>query len=148
MYPGHWAQVKPDDIAVVNTVDGTTLSWAELNARSNQVAHFLRAQGLDTGGHVALFMENHLDYFVIAWATFRSGLYLTCINRYLTSEEAAYIINDSNSKVLFASAELQTTVELPALLEDCPHLEFQRTGRASLKLVGQPNQFLEEQESF
>lgn len=121
MYPGHWATVKPEAIAITNTGSGETLSWAELDARSNQVAQLLYARGLRSGDHVALFMENRLDYFTIAWATFRSGLYLTCINRYLTAEEAAYIINDSGSLVLFTSANLDAAAELPKLVASCPH---------------------------
>jgi len=121
MYPGHWATVKPDTHAVTNTVTGAALTWAELDARSNQVAQLLYSRGLRRGDHVALFMENHLDYFTIAWATFRSGLYLTCINRYLTAEEAAYIINDSASQALFTSANLATAADLPGQMTQCPH---------------------------
>ena len=49
-------------------------------------------------------MENTLDYFPIAWGVMRSGMYLTCINRYLTPDETAYIVEDSTSRVIFASA--------------------------------------------
>ena len=42
-------------------------------------------------------MENTLDYFPIAWGVMRSGMYLTCINRYLTPDETAYIVEDSTS---------------------------------------------------
>jgi len=89
MYPGHWAKVKGDAPAVINADTGAVLSWRELDRRSNQVANLLRSRGLRDGDHVALLMENHLQFFEVAWAAFRSGLYLTCINRYLTPEEAA-----------------------------------------------------------
>ena len=36
-------------------------------------------------------MENN-STFPIAWGVMRSGMYLTCINRYLTPDEAAYIV--------------------------------------------------------
>ena len=61
----------------------------------------MRERGLEPGDHISLLMENDLKYFEIAWAAYRSGLYITCINRYLTAEEAAYIVNDSGSKALF-----------------------------------------------
>jgi acyl-CoA synthetase (AMP-forming)/AMP-acid ligase II len=121
MYPGHWASVKPTASAVVNTHTGATLSWADLDAQSNQVAQLLYDRGLRPGDHVALLMENHLDYFPISWGALRAGLYLTCINRYLTAEEAAYIVNDSNSQALFTSSALDTTQALLAAIPDCKH---------------------------
>ncbi len=121
MYPGHWAEVKPDEIAVVNTNSNATLTWQELNDRSNQVAQRLAADGLSQGDNVAMFMDNRLEFFVIAWGVLRSGMYLTCINRYLTADEAAYIVSDSNSKVLFASGAIAVTAELPEHIPDCPH---------------------------
>ncbi len=49
------------------------------------------------------------------------GLYLTPVNRYLTAEEAAYIVNDCDARALVASASLgEAVAALPALLTDCP----------------------------
>ncbi len=121
MYPGYWATVKPDAEAVTNTASGDVLTWAQLDARSNQVAQLLYARGLRPGDHVALYMQNHLEYFTIAWGTFRCGLYLTCINRYLTAEEAAYIINDSGSQALFTSASMTQATALLTQIPGCQH---------------------------
>ena len=120
MYPGHYANTKPDTPAAINTVTGETLTWHELNDRSNQLAQYLHAQGLRRGDHIALFMENHLRFFEVAWAAFRSGLYITAINRYLTAEEAAYVVTDSDSKALVTSYALASVAsELPAQIDTC-----------------------------
>ncbi len=119
MYPGHWARLKGTDIAVVNAATGATLSWAELDAASNRVAQLFRAHGLANGDHVALLMENHFDYFAVAWAAFRSGLYITCINRYLTVDEAAYIVEDSGARALVASAQVTDADALAAATPGC-----------------------------
>ncbi|MEM9623362.1 MAG: AMP-binding protein, partial [Pseudomonadota bacterium] len=124
MYPGHWATLKPDITAVCNTNDGTALTWTELDKASNQVAQLLASCGLGKGDHVALLMENHLNFFVIAWGVLRSGMYLTCINRYLTPEEIAYIIQDSGSQALFTSDALESPAPLLSLtteLAGCQH---------------------------
>ncbi|HSG88268.1 MAG TPA: acyl-CoA synthetase [Pseudomonadales bacterium] len=121
MYPGHWAKVKPDATAAINARTGAILTWAELDAGSNRIVNWLADHGLVPGDHVALFMENNLRFFEIAWAAFRSGLYITCINRYLNAEEAAYIAGDCEARVLFASkAREDVARELPAL---CPGVE-------------------------
>ncbi len=120
MYPGKWGIECPDKPAAINGASGEALTFGALNERSNQLAQLLRARGFNRGDHIAIFMENNLRYFEVVWAALRSGLYLTTINRYLTAEEAAYIINNSESRALITSAYLRERAsELPALCADC-----------------------------
>ena len=109
MYPGHWAKAFPDKPAVIDTASGLARSYGELNDRSNQLAQLMWQRGLRRGDHVSIFMENNLAFFDVVWAAFRSGLYLTTVNRYLTGEEAGYIVDNSESKVLIASRALADT---------------------------------------
>ena len=85
---------------------GTDLAvtYRELDDRSNQVAQMLFDAGLRFGDHIAVLMENRPEYFEICWAAQRSGLFYTCINWHFTAEEAAYIIDDCDARVLFISA--------------------------------------------
>ena len=120
MYPGHWSQVCPDKPAVVNAATGSTVTYRELDQRSNRLAQLLWAKGLRPGDHVALFMENHLAFFEVTWAALRSGLYLTAINRYLTADEAGYILENCEAQALIASAHLQDiAAALPAQAPRC-----------------------------
>ena len=106
MYPGHWAKIFPAKDAAINTATGAASTYAQLNDRSNQLAQLMWDHGLRKGDHLAILMENHLAYFDVAWAALRSGLYLTTINRYLTTDEAAYILANCEAKVLVASRQL------------------------------------------
>ncbi|MCZ6458922.1 MAG: AMP-binding protein [Gammaproteobacteria bacterium] len=106
MYPGKWAQEFPDKNAIVQAITRETVTFAELNDRSNQLAQLLWADGLRPGDHVAILMENHLRFFEVVWAALRSGLYLTTINRHLTGEEAGYILDNSEAKLLVTSSYL------------------------------------------
>lgn len=120
MYPGHYSTITPDKAAAINTHSGEILSYRELDERSNQLAQYLYQQGLRPGDHIAVFMENHLRYFEIAWAAFRSGLYVTTINRYLTAPEAAYIVNDCGALALLSShARHEVADKLIDLCPDC-----------------------------
>ena len=122
MYPGHWGKKEPDKIAAIDSQSGEVLTFGELNSQSNQMAQCWYSLGLRKGDHVAIFMENHLSYFVVAWAAMRSGLYLTTVNRYLTVEEAAFIVNDSGARSLISSVALATVAEqLPQHCPDCKH---------------------------
>jgi len=82
---------------------GEVLTYRELDERSNRFAHLLREQGLQTGDHVALFMENQIRFMEIVWACLRTGLYITAINSFLTAEEVAYIIDDCDAQVVVSS---------------------------------------------
>jgi long-chain acyl-CoA synthetase len=104
MYPGDHARQHPDQPALVMGTSGEQLTFAEFEANANRLAHLYRAAGLRRGDHVALFMENHLRYFETMSAAERSGLYYTCINSYLTPEEVAYIVDDSDAKVFITTA--------------------------------------------
>jgi long-chain acyl-CoA synthetase len=116
MHPSIHAQTAPDKPAVIMTGSGETLSYKALDDRSNQVAQLLRAQGLKSGDAIALFMENTPAFFEIAWGAQRAGLYFTCISTKLTAGEVAYILDDSGSKLLFATPGLAATaVEAKAL---------------------------------
>ncbi len=124
MYPGHWSKVKPDAVAATLTGAGgmeeSKITWRELDDRSNQIAQCLHSQGLRAGDHIAVLMENKLAYFEIAWAALRSGLWITPVNRYLTAEEAGYIVNDCDAKACFSSMRLgDVACEVPQYAPSC-----------------------------
>ena len=120
MYPGHWAKQKPEHLAAIDASSGESLTYRELDEQSNQLAQLMFARGLRRGDHVSVFMDNNLTYFVVAWAALRSGLYLTTVNRYLTSEEAAYIVDNSESQVLISASNLADVAsEIPPLTDKC-----------------------------
>ena len=104
MYPGKWGARRPDEAAIIMANTGETVTHAELDAGSNRVAHFLRAAGLRRGDGVAVLLENHRRYYEIVWAAWRSGLYVTPINWHLSTDEAAYIVEDSGARILITSA--------------------------------------------
>jgi len=122
MYPGLHAASRPDQPAVVMARSRETVTYRELEARSNRLAHFLRATGLKRGDHYSVFMENHSRYVECDAAGDRSGLYYTNVNWFLTPGELAYIIRSSQSKVLVTS-EAKREIALAAVAE-CPKVEL------------------------
>ena len=105
MYLGTHALRTPDKAAVI-AMSGAVITFRELDARSNQLAHALRSFGVRRGDHIALFLENHPRYFEVLWAALRSGVYVTPVNSHLTANEAAFIIDDCRAAVLVSSAAL------------------------------------------
>lgn len=110
MYPATHARNKPEQVAITMAESGRTVTWRELDEKSNQIAHLLRSLGLQIGDHLGVLMDNRPEYFFAVWAALRAGLHITPINRYLTSEEAAYIVRDSGSKLLISCDTLSEQV--------------------------------------
>jgi long-chain acyl-CoA synthetase len=100
------AQANPDKPAVIMYPSGTVVTFGELEARANQLAHSFRAVGLAEGDAVAVLMDNNEHFHTVMWGARRAGLYYVPINTHLTAAEAAYIIDNSSAKAIIASAKL------------------------------------------
>ena len=121
MYARQHALDKPDQAAIIMASSGETVSYGEYEARSNQVAHFLRAAGLQRGDHISVLMENNARMLEIEAGAERTGLYFTLINSYLAPGEVAYIVTNSRSRLLFSSAAKREAAAAAAA--QCPQLE-------------------------
>ena len=120
MYPGTHAKTQPDKPAYIMAATGETVTYAQLDERSNRCAHLLRSLGLQPGDSIAIFMENHARLLEICWAAQRSGLYYTAISSRLTAPEVAYIVGDCGAKAFFTSpSRLEVGAEAAA---SCPGL--------------------------
>ena len=113
------ASTQPDKIAAIRVSTLEQITYRELDARSNQLAHVFRAHGLQRGAHVAVYLENCMAYLEILAACLRSGLYITTVNRYLPATEAAYIVDNCEATALIASAALEHSAELGRLSQHC-----------------------------
>ena len=109
-HPSIHAKTNPDKIAYRMAGSGQALTYRELDERSNRGAQLFRSLGLKAGDHVALLMENRLDFMEICWAAQRSGLYYTAISRYLTQDEIAYIVKDCGARVVITSEKCADAV--------------------------------------
>ena len=118
MYPGRHARERAGQAAFIMAGSGETVTYSEYEARTNRLAHLLRAHGLERLDHYAIFMENNSRYLEACGAGERSGLYYTCINSYLTPDELAYIVNNSESKALITSRAKRDVAM--AAIRQCP----------------------------
>jgi long-chain acyl-CoA synthetase len=122
MYTGKHAHLRPLQPAFIMASSGEAVTYRELEARSNRLAHLFRNRGLKRLDHYSIFMENNSRYLEACGAGERSGLYYTCVNSYLTPSELAYIVNNSESRVLITSvAKLDVAREA---LKVCPRVEL------------------------
>jgi long-chain acyl-CoA synthetase len=94
---------EPERIVLV-APDGDEIAAGDLLADANRVANGLRALGLETGDTVACVIANSREMITLYLAAMQIGVYLTPINHHLVGPEIAYIVNDSEAKVLVGDA--------------------------------------------
>ncbi len=111
-----------DRVAALDVRTGESRSFAALEARSNQIAHLFRALGVRHGGHIAILLENRLEYFDVVWAAQRAGIYYTPVNWHLSAAEATFIVQNCDASVLVTSPALLSTAA-SALVGGEPGLE-------------------------
>jgi fatty-acyl-CoA synthase len=97
--------------AVILHPSGTVVTFDELEARANRLAHYFRGAGLIEGDAVAILMENNEHIHAVMWAARRSGLYYVPISTHLTAAEVAYIVENSGAKAIIGSAALRNTCQ-------------------------------------
>jgi long-chain acyl-CoA synthetase len=121
MYAAQHAIGHPRKPAIIMAGSGEVVTYAQFEARANRIAHLFRSAGLRRLDHVAFLMENTPRLLECEGAAERSGLYYTLINSHLTSEEAAYIVDDCEARLFVTSAAgLGVAAEMPSL---CPRVE-------------------------
>ena len=122
MYTGKHVRLRPLQPAFIMAATGEAVTYRELEARSNRLAHLFRKRGLKRLDHYSIFMENNNRYIEACGAGARSGLYYTCVNSYLTPPELAYILTNSESRILITSkSRLDVAREA---IKECPGVEL------------------------
>ena len=90
-------------IAFVDGVGGREVSYAELEARTNQLAAALTAQGVQRGDRVGLLLLNSPQMMEIYLAVAKLGAIAVPVNFRLHPAEVGYVLEDSGASFLFHS---------------------------------------------
>ena len=119
MHPYLHAQTDPDKAACIMAGSGETVTYRQLDERSNQFAHLLRAAGLQAGDHIAILLENQARFFEVCWGAQRAGIIFTAMSTRLKVGETAYIVNNCSARLLVTShAHAALAGELAPLIPD------------------------------
>ncbi|MCP4085498.1 MAG: AMP-binding protein [Actinomycetia bacterium] len=103
MYPGAHAATDPAKPAIIMAGSGEVISYRELDDEANRLSQLFRAAGFEPGDHISFCLENQAHFLPIAWGAHYAGLVYTAISSRLTTEEMAYIIDNSDSKAFITS---------------------------------------------
>ena len=76
--------------------DSLRLTYAELDARANQLAHFLHSRGVRAGDHIGLHLRNDNEYIEGMLAAFKLRAVPININYNYVEGELDYVYNDAD----------------------------------------------------
>jgi 4-hydroxybenzoate-CoA ligase len=97
-----------------------SITYAQLRARTWQVAAALKSLGLRPENRVALLLYDAVDYPAIFWGAIRAGIVAVPFNTFLTLEQYAYMLADSRARAIVAAAPLAKFIR--PILDRAPHL--------------------------
>ena len=100
--------------------DGKRRTYAEMEARANQLAHHLAAQGIGPGDHVGIYAYNSVEWVETAWAVFKLRAIWININYRYVKDELRYLMGNADLKALVYQREFSPLVG--ALLSELPEL--------------------------
>jgi long-chain acyl-CoA synthetase len=98
------------------------LTFRELDAASDQLAHALLGGGVSRGERVVIFADNSWEAVVGIFATLKAGAVFTPINPSTKSEKLAYVINNCRAAAILTQARLLPIVA--AALKDAPSISL------------------------
>jgi len=89
------ADTVPDHLALVCAQ--RRLSYADLEARANRLAHVLSAHGVGAGDHVALYLYNSTEYLEGMLAAFKIRAVPINVNYRYVEDELRYLLDDADA---------------------------------------------------
>ena len=85
---------------------GARFTFGEIEARSNRVAHVLRARGLQRGDRLAFFLQNRPEVIDLWLAAVKTGVVLVPVNVLYRERELKHILADSEPRAVVASRDM------------------------------------------
>jgi amino acid adenylation domain-containing protein len=99
-------QVERTPAAIALTFEDQDLTYAELNARANQLAHHLRLLGVGPETQVGVMMERSLELVISLLAILKAGGAYVPFDPSYPEERLAFMLNDAGVRVLLTQARL------------------------------------------
>jgi amino acid adenylation domain-containing protein len=102
------AQRTPDAVAVIHA--DQSLTYAELNRRANQLAHYLRRLGIKPEERVGISVERSLDMVIRLLGVLKAGGAYVPLDPSYPAERLQYMLEDAAPRVVLTQQRLRAMV--------------------------------------
>jgi acyl-CoA synthetase (AMP-forming)/AMP-acid ligase II len=92
-----------------------SISYSDMAASARRLARVLIGFGMRPGDRIAVLASNCIELLRAYYATSYAGLTIVPINPRLVSDERRYLLEDSEAKVLFVTADLFDRADMPVV---------------------------------
>jgi len=141
------AEIRPDAVAFYS--DNISQTFLQLDLSSNQIGHGLTAAGVKPGSRVAILAKDTVAHYEILFGCAKIKAVLVDLNWRLVVPEILYILNDSETEMLFVAQEffplvasmisqrgtVRTIVALDGEHPDWPAYEAWKTAQPSTPIA-------------
>lgn len=90
---------------------GKRYTYTDVSSRVNQLSYGLSSLGVEKGDRIAYLAPNTLEMYEGLYGIFQTGAIMVSLNTRLKPQEYLYILNDSESKLLFVDYDLYPLIE-------------------------------------
>jgi amino acid adenylation domain-containing protein len=104
------AQVARRPNAVAVTCGKDVLTYAQLNARANQLAHFLRKRGAGPESLVAMYMDRSLELVIAILAIVKAGAAYVPLDSTYPADRLAFMLDDSKPALLLTEESMRPAI--------------------------------------
>ena len=99
-------QARDRAASIAVTSQGKQLSYAELNRKANQLAHFLKKQGVQPGSLIALCTERSPEMIVAILGIIKAGAAYVPLDPAYPRERLAFMLEDTQAPILLTQKKL------------------------------------------
>ncbi|TWF40432.1 amino acid adenylation domain-containing protein/thioester reductase-like protein [Chitinophaga polysaccharea] len=98
------AASTPGNLAV--SFKGHALTYQELDEKSNQLAHYLLAQGVSTGSYVPVYLERSAEWAIAVLGILKTGAAYIPVDAIYPGKRVAFILEEVEAKVIITQLSL------------------------------------------
>nr|QEO74126.1 condensation domain-containing protein [uncultured bacterium] len=110
------AAERPEAVAVAQ--EGESLTYAELNARANRLAHHLRGLGVGPESLVAVCLERSPAMLTALFGVLKAGGAYVPLDPTYPADRVSWVLEDSRASVLLTQSDLAATLPMPGISLD------------------------------
>jgi len=130
-------KLKPNKPAIV--FDNEILTYQNFNYKINQLARYLKDQGVNTQDHVVIFADKSIELYVSIMAILKLGALYVPVDSQYPEERIQKIIQDCNPKVVIVDEKYQKLVQNQKLCTiPFSHLEKYSNTNLNTPLTSRP----------